>query len=86
MAHRMRGAAAITGLGITPMGRIFGKSATELAADAVALAIADSGLAKDSIDGLLVNAGIISSKIAMGKSSPVLILIAVVILAVVKPL
>ncbi len=58
MAHPMRGATAITGLGMTPMGRIFGKSATELAADAVKLAIADAGLRKDQIDGLLTNAGV----------------------------
>ena len=58
MAHPMRGATAISGFGITPMGRIFGKSATELAADAVRAAIHDSGLAKGDIDGLLTNAGI----------------------------
>ncbi len=58
MGHPMRGATAITGLGITPMGRIFGKSANELAADAVREAIADSGLRKDEIDGLLINPGI----------------------------
>jgi acetyl-CoA acetyltransferase len=58
MAHPLRGATAISGLGMTPMGRVFGKSATELAADAVRLAIADSGLRKDEIDGLLINAGI----------------------------
>ncbi len=58
MAHPMRGATAITGLGITPMGRIYGKSATELAADAVGMAIRDAGLRKDQVDGLLVNAGI----------------------------
>lgn len=58
MAHPLRGATAITGLGMTPMGRVFGKSATELAADAVRLAIADSGLRKDEIDGLLTNAGV----------------------------
>jgi acetyl-CoA acetyltransferase len=54
----MRGACAITGLGMTPMGRIFGKSANELAADAVKAAIDDAGLKKDDIDGLLTNAGI----------------------------
>lgn len=58
MPHPLRGAAAITGLGMTPMGRIYGKSTTELAADAVRTAIADSGLAKNEIDGLLINAGI----------------------------
>jgi acetyl-CoA acetyltransferase len=58
MSHPMRGATAITGLGMTPMGRIYGKSATELAADAVRLAIADAGLRKEQVDGLLINAGI----------------------------
>ncbi len=58
MSHPLRGAAAITGLGMTPMGRIYGKSATELAADAVRSAIADAGLARHEVDGLLINAGI----------------------------
>jgi len=53
----MRGATAITGFGMTPMGRIY-KSTMELAADATRTAIADSGLEKDQIDGLLINAGI----------------------------
>jgi len=57
MTHALRGAAAITGFGMTPMGRIY-KSATEFAADAVRAAIADSGLKKGEIDGLLINAGI----------------------------
>ncbi|MGE3075635.1 MAG: thiolase family protein [Dehalococcoidia bacterium] len=57
MGHPMRGATAITGFGMTPMGRIY-KSTMELAADATRTAIADSGLKKDQIDGLLINAGI----------------------------
>jgi acetyl-CoA acetyltransferase len=61
MAHPLRGKTAITGFGITPMGRIFGKTATELAADAVSMAITDSGLKKDQIDGLLTNAGVTNS-------------------------
>jgi len=40
------------------MGRIYGKSATELAADAIRLAIADAGLKKEQVDGLLINAGV----------------------------
>src|SRR5215211_1262255 len=57
MTHPMRGATAITGFVITPMGRIY-KSATELAADAISMAISDAGLQKEQIDGLLINAGI----------------------------
>ena len=57
MGHPLRGATAITGLGMTPMGRIY-KSTMELAADATRTALKDSGLKKDQIDGLLINAGI----------------------------
>ncbi|MBK7725966.1 MAG: thiolase family protein [Dehalococcoidia bacterium] len=53
----MRGATAITGFGMTPMGRIY-KSTMELAADATRTAIKDAGLRKDQIDGLLINAGV----------------------------
>jgi acetyl-CoA acetyltransferase len=57
MGHPLRGAAAITGLGMTPMGRVY-KSTMELAADATRAALADAGLRKDQVDGLLINAGI----------------------------
>jgi len=57
MGHPLRGAAAITGLGMTPMGRIY-KSTMELAADATRAALDDAGLKKDQVDGLLINAGI----------------------------
>ena len=58
MAHPLSGATAISGFGMTPMGRIYGKSTTDFAVDAVRAAIADAGLEKDDIDGLLVNSGI----------------------------
>jgi len=57
MAHPLRGATAISGLGMTPMGRIY-KSTMELAADATRTALADARLKKDEVDGLLINAGI----------------------------
>ena len=57
MGHPLRGATAITGLGMTPMGRIY-KSTMELAADATRAALKDAGLRKDQVDGLLINAGI----------------------------
>ena len=47
--------AAIVGLGITEMGKIYGRSAAGFAAEAVALALDDAGLHKADIDGLLVN-------------------------------
>ncbi len=48
--------AAICGLGITEMGRVY-RSANDLAAEAVYLALADAGLEKSQLDGLLINAG-----------------------------
>lgn len=50
--------AAIVGLGITQMGKIYGKTATEFAVDAITQAVADAGLALSDLDGLLVNPGI----------------------------
>ena len=54
----MKGKAAICGLGITDMGRIYGHDAQYFAGEAVRLAVADAGLKKEDIDGLLINAGI----------------------------
>ena len=54
----IKGRAAITGLGITEMGRIYGHDANWFAAEAIRMAVEDAGLTKDDIDGLLVNAGI----------------------------
>ncbi|MEM7081082.1 MAG: thiolase family protein, partial [Pseudomonadota bacterium] len=56
MAHPMSGRAAICGLGMTEMGRVY-RSANDLAAEAVYLALQDAGLDKSKLDGLLVNAG-----------------------------
>ena len=54
----MKGKAAIAGLGITDMGRIYGHDSTYFAGEAIRLAVEDAGLTKDDIDGLLINAGI----------------------------
>ena len=51
-------AAAIAGLGMTEMTREYTKSAAGLAAEAIRLAIDDAGLAKEEVDGLLINAGV----------------------------
>jgi acetyl-CoA acetyltransferase len=56
--HDLKGKAAITGLGITEQGRVYGHDAAWFAAEAVRLAVEDSGLRKDEIDGLLVNQGV----------------------------
>lgn len=54
----LKGKAAITGLGITAQGRIYGHSAAWFAAEAIKLAVEDAGLRKEEIDGLLVNQGV----------------------------
>jgi acetyl-CoA acetyltransferase len=48
-------AAAVAGLGITEMGKVYGRSATDFAAEAIALALDDAGLEARDIDGLLIN-------------------------------
>jgi acetyl-CoA acetyltransferase len=55
-----KGRAAIAGLGITEMGKVFGRTATDFAVEAIGLAITDSGLKKDQVDGLLINTGMSS--------------------------
>ena len=60
MKHPMNGATAVCGLGITEMGRVY-RSASDLAAEAVLLALEDAGLDKSELDGLLINAGITRS-------------------------
>lgn len=50
--------AAIAGLGITELGRVYGRSATDFAADAVRRATADAGLHLADLDGLLINPGL----------------------------
>jgi acetyl-CoA acetyltransferase len=50
--------AAIVGLGITDTGKVYGRSATDFAVDAVRLAVADAGLDLDDVDGLVLSSGI----------------------------
>lgn len=49
---------AIVGLGMTPMGKIYGKSAAELAVEAISAAAADAGISVADIDGMFVNSGV----------------------------
>lgn len=46
---------AIAGIGITPMGRIYGRTTASFAQEAVLLAVADAGLTMADVDGLLIN-------------------------------
>ena len=47
--------AAIAGLGITDMGKVFGRTVSDFAGDAIALALEDAGLQARDLDGLLIN-------------------------------
>lgn len=44
---------SIVGLGVTPMGKIYGRRAVDFAAEAIALALDDAGLSKNDIDGIV---------------------------------
>ncbi len=52
----MKAAAAIAGLGLTEMGKVYGRTPSDFAAEAIALALDDAGLQPRDIDGLLINA------------------------------
>lgn len=54
----IKGKCAIAGLGVTAMGKVYGRSATDFAAEAIQLALADAGLQKGEVDGLLINANL----------------------------
>ncbi|MFM7141629.1 MAG: thiolase family protein [Alphaproteobacteria bacterium] len=56
--ERRAAQAAITGLGMTEQGKVYGPSAVGFAVDAVRLALADAGLDAKDLDGLLVNPGL----------------------------
>ena len=49
----LRGATAIVGVGTTAQGELPGRAADEIAVEAFALALADAGLVKTDIDGLI---------------------------------
>ncbi len=48
---------AIAGLGMTEIGKVYGRSSTSVAAEAVRRAAADAGLSMSAIDGLLISSG-----------------------------
>jgi len=54
----IKGKCAIAGLGVTAMGKIYGRNATDFAAEAIQLALEDAGLRKEEVDGLLINANL----------------------------
>ena len=52
MKHPMNSATAVCGLGLTEMGRVY-RSASDLASEAVFLALDDAGLDKSELDGFV---------------------------------
>jgi acetyl-CoA acetyltransferase len=52
---------AIAGLGMSEIGRVYGKTATEYASIAVRNAVADAGLTLGDLDGLIMSSGISNS-------------------------
>ncbi|HET9062615.1 MAG TPA: thiolase family protein [Candidatus Binatia bacterium] len=60
---------AIVGLGLTAQGRVFDHGYVGFAASAVELALADAGLRKQALDGLLVNPGLSWSNPAMASAT-----------------
>jgi len=62
----LKGKTAIAGLGITPQGRVYGSNHVGFAVDAVSRALADAGLRREDLDGLLLNPGISWADQGMG--------------------
>jgi len=58
--------AAIAGLGLTELGKVYGRTPRRLAAEAVRLAAADAGLEPGDLDGLLICPGIAGSVLDVG--------------------
>lgn len=56
MAYQAK--SAIVGLGISDVGKVYGRSATSFALQAIDRALEDAGLRKEDLDGLLMQSGI----------------------------
>jgi acetyl-CoA acetyltransferase len=61
MGNGFSGGAAIVGVGISDVGKVYGKSVSEFAADAVLAAVADAGLELADVDGVITSYGVVSS-------------------------
>src|SRR5437588_11021795 len=53
MSGTLRGKVAVIGIGMSPVGKVPGRSPLWLAADAARKAVADAGIRKGEIDGVL---------------------------------
>jgi acetyl-CoA acetyltransferase len=56
----------LAGLGLTKLGKVYGCTAAEFAAQAVRLAVADAGLQLSDLDGLLTSAGVSGGTTGVG--------------------
>jgi acetyl-CoA acetyltransferase len=62
----LKGRVAIAGLGVTPQGKVYDRTHVGFAVEAVRLALADAGLERSDLDGLLLNPGLAWGNAAMG--------------------
>ena len=62
----LKGKVAIAGLGQTRQGKVYDRSYIGFAVEAVQLALADAGLEREDLDGLLLNPGLAWGNAAMG--------------------
>ena len=62
----LKGRVAIAGLGLTPQGKVYDRTHVGFAVEAVRLALADAGLERADLDGLLLNPGLAWGEAAMG--------------------
>jgi len=64
----MKGTSAIVGLGLTEMGKVYGRSRTDFAAEAIALALEDAGLAASDVDGRMNRQSMVRNEGTIGRS------------------
>lgn len=67
MTHRRRTSRSpvIVGLGMTELGKVYGRSGSQFAAEATRRAVADAGLLLSDVDGLLLSGGM-SNDVSLG--------------------
>jgi acetyl-CoA acetyltransferase len=68
LERELSGSTAIVGLGITDVGRVYGRTASDFAVDAVQRALSDCGLTPADIDGVVTSYGMSGSFADVGAS------------------
>jgi len=64
--EKLRGVAAIAGLGMTAQGKVFSSNHVGFAVEAIQRALEDCGLGREDVDGLLLNPGLSWGEASMG--------------------